>query len=53
MVRDADGDSAVYRARSTEQRAARAADALAAAGIGPQHPSLYPSRAVPPESWDE
>ncbi|MFZ0041565.1 MAG: hypothetical protein WAK93_09680 [Solirubrobacteraceae bacterium] len=44
MVDDADEDGALYRARSTEQRAARAEQALAAAGIGPGHPSLHPSR---------
>jgi len=44
MVADADDDSALSRARGTEGRAARAEQALAGAGIGPDHPSLYPSR---------
>ncbi len=49
LLLDADADSAIYRARSTEQRAARAEHALGAAGIGPHHPSLYPSRQTPEE----
>jgi hypothetical protein len=44
LLRDADDDGALHRARATEQRAARAEQALAAAGIGAGHPSLYPSR---------
>lgn len=44
MVGDADRDSDIYRARTTSERAARAEEALAAAGITPGHPSLYPSR---------
>jgi hypothetical protein len=35
------------RARSTNQRAERAEQALAAAGIGPGHPSLYPAGGQP------
>jgi hypothetical protein len=44
LMRDAADDGALHRARTTEQRAARAEQALAAAGIGAEHPSLYPSR---------
>jgi hypothetical protein len=44
LLRDADDDGALHRARATEERAARAEQALAAAGIGAGHPSLYPSR---------
>ncbi len=43
MVSDAERDAAVYDARSTSDRAARAEATLAAYGIGPGHPSLYPS----------
>ncbi len=49
LLRDVEEDNAIHRAQSTEQRAARAEQALAAAGIGPDHPSLYPSRQTPPE----
>jgi hypothetical protein len=49
LLRDAEQDSELYRARSTDQRAARAEQALAAAGIGPGHPSLYPSHQAPQE----
>jgi hypothetical protein len=49
LLRDAEQDSELYRARSTDQRAARAEQALAAAGIGPGHPSLYPSSQTPQE----
>jgi len=52
LLRDADDDSALYRARTTEERAARAEQALAAAGIGAGHPSLYPSRQAPPTEPD-
>jgi hypothetical protein len=44
LLRDAADDGALHRARTTEQRAERAEQALAAAGIGAGHPSLYPSR---------
>ena len=47
FLSDADADARVYEARGrlgTEARAARAERALADAGIGPEHPSLYPSR---------
>ena len=55
LLRDAEDDSALYRARarSTEQRAARAEQALATAGIGPGHPSLYPSHQAPEEEDHE
>ena len=46
MVGDARADAVVVMpaaARSTEERAARSAQALARAGIGPGHPSLFPS----------
>jgi hypothetical protein len=43
LVADADEDIGFHRARTTEQRAQRAEQALAAAGIGPGHPSLYPA----------
>jgi hypothetical protein len=49
MVGDAraDADEAVaVPARTTEERAARSAQALARAGIGPGHPSLFPSAAA-------
>lgn len=44
LLGDAADDAALHRARTTEERAARAEQALAAAGIGAEHPSLYPSR---------
>jgi hypothetical protein len=44
LLADADSDLAIHRARTTSDRAARAEQALAAAGIVPGHPSLYPSR---------
>lgn len=50
FLSDADEDDRIYEARGrldTEARAARAERALADAGIGPQHPSLYPSRRGP------
>lgn len=40
---DADAGPAAVAARSTEERAARSAQALARAGIGAGHPSLFPS----------
>jgi hypothetical protein len=45
MVADARADArrAGEAARTTEQRAERSEGALASAGIGPGHPSLYPS----------
>jgi hypothetical protein len=55
LLRDAEDDSALYRARarSTEQRASRAEQALTTAGIGPGHPSLYPSHQAPEEEDHE
>jgi hypothetical protein len=44
LLADAESDARLHRARSTSDRAARAEQALAASGIGPEHPSLYPSR---------
>ncbi len=46
FLTDAQDDDRLYRARAlgTEDRAARAERALADAGIGPDHPSLHPSR---------
>ena len=46
FLTDADADDRLYRvsALGTNARAARAERALADAGIGPAHPSLYPSR---------
>lgn len=41
LLRDADSDISI--ARSNAERARRADDTLAAAGIGPGHASLYPS----------
>src|SRR5581483_4213531 len=49
LMRDARDDGALYSARTTAQRAARAEQALAASGIAAGHPSLYPSREPPPE----
>lgn len=43
---DADARAAATAARSSSERAARAERALAAAGVVPGHPSLYPSRAA-------
>jgi hypothetical protein len=45
LLADADSDARLGRARSTSERAARAEQALTAAGIVPGHQSLYPSRA--------
>lgn len=42
-ARDDVGEAITQSARTTEQRAQRAEQALAHAGIGPGHPSLYPS----------
>jgi hypothetical protein len=44
LLADAQSDARLHEARSTSDRAARAEQALAASGIGPDHPSLYPSR---------
>ena len=44
LLADAEADSSLQRARSSPDRAARAEQALAAAGITAGHPSLYPSR---------
>jgi hypothetical protein len=44
LLRDAEADDAVHRARSTRDRAEYAGQTLAASGIGEGHPSLYPSR---------
>jgi hypothetical protein len=46
LLRDADDDRA-NPARNTSERAARAEQALAEAGIAAGHPSLYPSRLTP------
>ncbi|WP_249010100.1 hypothetical protein [Conexibacter sp. DBS9H8] len=48
LLADAGEDHRVSQARNTSQRAARAEHALARAGIGADHPSLYPSRKVTP-----
>ena len=44
LLADADSDVQLHHARTTTERAARAEQALAASGIVPGHPSLYPSR---------
>jgi hypothetical protein len=44
LLSDAQSDARLHEARSTSDRAARAEQALTASGIGPDHPSLYPSR---------
>jgi hypothetical protein len=49
LLRDARDDGEIHRARTTAERAARAEQALAAAGITAGHPSLYPSGQQPPE----
>jgi hypothetical protein len=49
LLRDARDDGEIHRARTTADRAARAEQALAAAGITAGHPSLYPSSQQPPE----
>lgn len=51
LLGDAQSDARRHDARSTSQRAERAEQALWASGIGPDHPSLYPSRN--PEAPDE
>jgi hypothetical protein len=51
LLTDADSDVELHRARTTSERAARAERALAASGIVPGHPSLYPSR--PAQEPDE
>ena len=48
LLMDSEADTEVHRARGTSQRAARAEQALAAAGITAGHPSLYPSRDAEP-----
>lgn len=64
FLTDAEADDRIYRARAdggvgrgsgtltTDQRAARAEQALAEAGIGPGHPSLHPSRIAEEASDD-
>ena len=55
FLSDADDDLRIHEARAgldTDGRAARAERALADAGIGPGHPSLYPSRSNPAEVSD-
>ncbi len=50
----ADADAVTLgAARTTEERAARSAEALARAGIRPGHPSLFPSSAAPPAPTEE
>jgi hypothetical protein len=44
LLGDAQSDARLHQARSTSERAERAEQALAASGIGPEHPSLFPSR---------
>jgi hypothetical protein len=44
LLTDAQSDARLHEARTTSDRAARAEQSLAASGIGPDHPSLYPSR---------
>ena len=54
MVQDARADArrAGDVARTTVERAERSEQALASAGIGPGHPSLYPSDGVAPADQD-
>ena len=54
MVRDARADArrAADPARTTVERAERSERALASSGIGPGHPSLYPSGGVGPVDQD-
>jgi hypothetical protein len=54
MVQDARADArrAGDAARTTAERAERSEQALASAGIGPGHPSLYPSDSVAPAGQD-
>ncbi|MBO0769408.1 MAG: hypothetical protein J2O48_12055, partial [Solirubrobacterales bacterium] len=51
FMADAAADDAIIASRSmnTSERAARAERALSEAGIGPGHPSLYPSSKMPKE----
>jgi hypothetical protein len=44
LLMDSEADTELHRAQGTSQRAARAEQALAAAGITAGHSSLYPSR---------
>jgi hypothetical protein len=44
LLADAQSDTELHRVRSTSARAQRAEQALTTSGIGPDHPSLYPSR---------
>jgi hypothetical protein len=56
MVGDAraDADEATLAAaRTTEERAARSEQALVRAGIGPGHPSLFPSATAPEPTAEE
>ena len=48
LLADSEADARADRALGTSQRAARAEQALAAAGIADGHPSLYPSRGAGP-----
>jgi hypothetical protein len=48
LLTDSEADTEAHRARGTSQRAARAEQALATAGITAGHPSLYPSRGAEP-----
>jgi hypothetical protein len=54
MVADARADArrAADPARTTAERAERSQNALASAGIGPGHPSLYPSASGEPGAQD-
>jgi hypothetical protein len=54
MVRDARADAlrAAGPARTTAERAERSERALASSGIGPGHPSLYPSGDIAPSDQD-
>lgn len=54
FLTDAEDDDRIHRSRSlsTDRRAARAEAALAEAGIGPGHPSLYPSQTPVVQSDD-
>jgi len=48
LLSDADSDARTAgRSLGSSSRAARAEEALARAGVGPGHPSLYPSREAP------
>jgi hypothetical protein len=54
MVADARADAhrAADTARTTSERVERSQNALASAGIGPGHPSLYPGASDPPGERD-